>query len=136
MTITLFLIDILVVYLLVRFGAQHDAFSDRAKVYGAAFPEVSDRNWHFANWKWRWPVLAYFSVKSYCDLVPVFKYHPEFAVIGPLAVLIMASAHDLFYFKYRREISKYADGRKRPEWINRLAKFLRDVWGIKIKGDI
>ena len=129
--ITPFLIDLLMVYLLVRYGAQHDAFSDRAKVDGADFQEVSDYHWHVSVWKFRWPLLVYFAVESYCDLVPVFKYHPAFAVIGPIAVLIMASAHDFFYFKYRKELSKYADGRKRPEWINRIAKFLRDVWGIK-----
>lgn len=131
MMITQFLIDLLLVYLLVRYGAQHDAFSDRAKVDGAAFPEVSDYHWHVSVWKFRWPLLVYFAVESYLDLVPVFKYHPAFAVLGPLAVLIMASAHDFFYFKYRREIAKYADGRSRPEWINKLAKFLREVWGVK-----
>lgn len=131
MVITQFIIDLLLVYLLVRYGAQHDAFSDRAKVDGAAFPEVSDYQWHVSVWKFRWPLLVYFAVESYLDLVPVFKYHPAFAVLGPLAVLIMASAHDFFYFKYRREIAKYADGRSRPEWINKLAKFLREVWGVK-----
>lgn len=129
--ISQFLIDLLLVYLLVRYGAQHDAFSDRAKVDGAAFPEVSDYHWHVSVWKFRWPLLVYVAVESYCDLFPVFKYHPAFAVLGPLFVLIMASAHDVFYFKYRRELAKYADGRKRPDWINKLAKFLRDVWGVK-----
>lgn len=129
--ITPFLIDLLLVYLLVRFGAQHDAFSDRAKVDGGKFPDVSDYHWHVSVWKFRWPLIVYFAVESCCDLLPVFKYHPAFAVIGPLAVLIMASAHDLFYFSYRSELAKYADGRKRPKWINRLSKFLRDVWGIK-----
>lgn len=133
MTITPFLIDLLMVYLLVRFGAQHDAFSDRAKVDGADFPEVSDRNWHFANWKWRWPALAYFAVESYFDLLAALKSQDRLllAIFAPLVVLIMASAHDLFYFKYRRELAKYADGRKRPEWIDQLSKFLRDVWGLK-----
>ena len=126
---TQFLIDLLLVYLLVRFGAQHDAFSDRAKVDGADFPEVSDYQWHVSVWKFRWPLLAYFSVESYCDLFLVVQ--SQLALIAPLVVLIMASAHDLFYLKYRRDLSKYADGRKRPAWINKLAKFMRDVWGVK-----
>lgn len=129
--VTPVLIDLLMVYLLVRFGAQHDAFSDRAKVDGAAFPEVSDYHWHVSVWKFRWPMLVYFAVESYCDLAPVFKYHPAFAVIAPLFVLIMASAHDVYYLSYRRDIAKYADGRKRPEWIKKLAKFLREVWGVE-----
>ena len=128
---TQFLIDLLLVYLLVRFGAQHDAFSDRAKVEGADFPEVSDYQWHVSVWKFRWPLLAYFSVESYFDLVPVFKYHPALALVGPLIVLVYASVHDKFYFEYRRDLAKYADGRKRPAWINKLAKFMRDVWGVE-----
>lgn len=132
MMITPFLIDLLMVYLLVRFGAQHDAFSDRAKVDGATFPEVSDYWWHVSVWKFRWPLLVYFAVESYFDIWPMFSNYPQYlSLVGPLIVLVYASAHDKFYFEYRSEIAKYADGRKRPEWINRLAKFLRDVWGIK-----
>ena len=130
--ITQFPIDMLMVYLLVRYGAQHDAFSDRAKVDGASFPEVSDYHWHMSVWKFRWPMIVYFAVRSYFDLIPFFKYHQELALVGPLMVLIYASAHDKFYFEYRSELAKYADGRKRPEWVNKLAKFLRDLWGVEV----
>lgn len=132
---TQFLIDLLLVYLLVRFGAQHDAFSDRAKVNvsDTIFPEVSDYHWHVSVWKFRWPLLVYFAVESYFDLLAVLKSQDRLllAIFAPLMILITASAHDFFYFKYRRELAKYADGRKRPELIKKLAKFLRDVWGVE-----
>lgn len=127
--ITAFIIDLLMVYLLVRYGAQHDAFSDRANVDDAQFHEVSDRNWHFSVWKFRWPLLVYFAVESYCDLFRVLQ--SQLALIAPIFVLIMASAHDVYYFSYRRELAKYADGKNRPEWINCLSNFLREVWGVK-----
>lgn len=124
------LFDLAALAALVIYSAQHDAQSDRAAV---GFDEdgkeltVSDYQWHLSVWKFRWPLIFYLGGRIWFDAAP---FGVIFQISLALAVLILASLHDFFYFDTRKRLSSYADGKSRPRWMKKLEKFLREIWGI------
>lgn len=130
MPITTLLFDFAALAALVIYSAQHDAQSDRAAV---GFDEsgkgltVSDYQWHLSVWKFRWPLIVYLGWRTWFDAAP---FGVIFQIALALAVLLLTSLHDFFYFETRKRLSRYADGKSRPRWMKKLEKFLREIWGI------
>jgi len=125
------LFDFIALVVLVIYSAQHDAQSEHALVaYDQDGNElrVSDRQWHLSVWKFRWPLILYLGGRIWFDVAPFGLLMQIFFV---LLVLVVASLHDLFYFKTRKNLARYADGKSRPRWMKKLEKILREIWGIK-----